>query len=320
MNILKYKWWYFVISGLIIVPGLLSLIFFGLKLGIDYTGGTLWEIKFSQPVAQQQVAEMVAKNGIEIGSVSQTAPNTFLFRTKPVENAKKVQVKNVLDQQFGKSQELQYETVGPTISGKLNVMTFLYPVIYPLKFFGLTVPDDNITKAFVAVFWASVAILVYIAYSFRKLPNPASSWRFGVAAIVALLHDVLLVVGLFSIFGLLFGVEVDALFITAVLTVMGFSIHDTIVVFDRIRENLEKYRNMSFTEVVNASIVQTLGRSLMTSLTVVFVLLALLLFGGVSIRWFVAALLAGIISGTYSSIFNASPLLVVWQDWQKKRQ
>jgi preprotein translocase subunit SecF len=152
------------------------------------------------------------------------------------------------------------------------------------------------------------------------VPKPTSSFRFGVCAIIALIHDVLVLLGLFSIFGHFLGVEIDSLFVTAALTVIGFSVHDTIVVFDRIRENLKRVGGENFSEVVNNSILQTLDRSLNTSLTVVLVLIALLLFGGDSIKWFVVALLIGIISGTYSSIFNASPLLVVWQDLIQKRR
>jgi len=152
------------------------------------------------------------------------------------------------------------------------------------------------------------------------VPKPASSLRFGVCAIIALIHDVLVVVGIFAILGHFFNVEVDSLFVTAVLTVIGFSVHDTIVVFDRIRENLKRMMGTSFPRIVNESILQTLDRSLNTSLTVILVLFTLLLFGGETIRWFVVALLVGIISGTYSSIFNASPLLVLWQELAEKRK
>jgi preprotein translocase subunit SecF len=166
---------------------------------------------------------------------------------------------------------------------------------------------------------ASLLIVLYITWTFRKIPKPASSIRFGICAIIALVHDVLVLLGVFSIFGHFFNVEVDSLFVTAILTVIGFSVHDTIVVFDRIRENLKRVGSENFEEVVNDSILQTLDRSLNTSLTVVLVLSALLLFGGESIRWFVVALLIGVISGTYSSIFNAAPLLVVWQELIEKR-
>ncbi len=325
MNIIGKKWWYFVLSGLIIVPGLISLLLFGLKLGIDYTGGTLLELKFHDtsklPQSNTELAQVLTQDGVQVASISNSGPDTYLFRLKAIDNVKNEQIKSDLSQKFGNVEELQYDTVGPTISGTLSWKTFLYPILYPLKVFGIFIPDDNITLAFSAVFWASLGILAYIAWSFRKMPKPASSWRFGVAAIAALLHDVLVVIGIFSILGKVFNVEIDALFITALLTVMGFSVHDTIVVFDRIRENLYKYSSQSFATVVNTSMIQTLGRSLTTSLTVIFVLLALLLFGGTSIRWFIVALLVGIISGTYSSIFNASPILVVWQDYlQNKRK
>jgi len=185
---------------------------------------------------------------------------------------------------------------------------------------GPSIGQETKANALKAVLIASVAITLYIAFAFRKVSHPVSSWKYGVSAIIALLHDVLVVVGVFSILGVLFGIEIDSLFITALLTVMGFSVHDTIVVFDRIRENLKKSYNLKFEEIVNNSLLETMNRSLNTSLTVVIVLFSLLLFGGESIRWFIIALLLGIISGTYSSIFNASPLLIVWYEWERKKQ
>jgi preprotein translocase subunit SecF len=164
-----------------------------------------------------------------------------------------------------------------------------------------------------------VAIALYIAYAFRKVPKPYSSWAFGVSAIVSLLHDALLILGLFAILGYFFDIEIDTSFVTAVLTVIGFSVHDTIVVFDRVRENLHRHPEMDFSGVVDVSIMETLDRSISTSLTVVFVLAALFLFGGDSIRWFVFALLVGIISGTYSSIFNASMVLDIWEERRSKK-
>jgi preprotein translocase subunit SecF len=160
--------------------------------------------------------------------------------------------------------------------------------------------------------------VAYIAYAFRRVPKPMTSWRFGWSAVIALLHDLLFVLGVFSILGHYRGVEIDGMFVTALLTVLGFSVHDTIVVFDRVRENLKVYSGQSIEYVVNKSIGQTIVRSLNTSLTVLFVLLALLLFGGDTIRYFVLALFIGVIVGTYSSIFIASPFLVVWQNWKAK--
>jgi len=186
---------------------------------------------------------------------------------------------------------------------------------------GPVIGSEITANAVKAVIVAAILIVLYISWSFRKVPKPASSFRFGICAIIALLHDALVLIGLFSLLGHFFHVEVDSLFVTAVLTVIGFSVHDTIVVFDRIRENLLKSGSgVAFEQIVNDSIVQTLSRSLNTSLTAILVLLSLLLFGGESIRWFVVALLIGIISGTYSSIFNAAPLLVVWQDWERRRR
>jgi preprotein translocase subunit SecF len=199
-------------------------------------------------------------------------------------------IKKTLTDNYGNVEERRIENVGPTIGKELQ------------------------NKALIALAATIVTIVIYIAYSFRKVPKPASSWRFGIAVIVSLIHDAILVIGAFAILGKFFGAEVDTLFVTALLTVIGFSVHDTIVVFDRIRENLLKNINKSFNEVANISIVQTLGRSLNTSLTVIFVLIALLLFGGETIKWFVIALLIGFISGTYSSIFNATALLTWWEE------
>jgi preprotein translocase subunit SecF len=200
-----------------------------------------------------------------------------------------------LNEEYKGAKQEEFSTIGPTI-GKETAM--------------------NAVKATVI---ASLLIVIYISLVFRKVPKPASSIRFGVSAIIALIHDVLVVLGVFSILGYIFNVEIDALFVTALLTIIGFSVHDTIVVFDRIRENLGKGSSENFPKIVNDSILQTIGRSLNTSITVLLVLFALLLFGGESIRWFVVALMVGVASGTYSSIFNASPILVVWHEWSVKR-
>jgi preprotein translocase subunit SecF len=183
---------------------------------------------------------------------------------------------------------------------------------------GPTIGGETTKNAVKAVLVASLLVVIYISLVFRKVPKPASSIRFGVSTVIALMHDVLVVVGVFSLLGHFLHVEIDSLFVTAVLTIIGFSVHDTIVVFDRIRENLSKNGGTNFEKTVNDSILQTIGRSLNTSITVLLVLFALLIFGGESIRWFVVALIVGMISGTYSSIFNASPILVVWHEWSLK--
>jgi preprotein translocase subunit SecF len=295
-NIVGKKFWYFLFSGLIILPGIFALIFWGLDLGIDFTGGTLVEVRFEKQIDRNQLQEAGRQAKTEISTVQPTTQNTYLLRLKPIDDSAYKTLLSTLETKFGKSTILRRETVGPTVGAEL------------------------LRKSIIALVVASFMIVIYIAWAFRSVPAPASSWRFGVAAIVALLHDALLVLGIFSILGHFFAVEIDSLFVTALLTIIGFSVHDTIVVFDRIRENLNKRMFSSFAETVNHSIMQTFGRSLNTSLTVVFVLSALLLFGGASIRWFVVALLIGVVSGTYSSIFNAAPLLVFWQEWTQRRK
>lgn len=290
MNLMRYKIWYFVFSLLLILPGFYFLITSGLKLGIDFTGGALLEYKFENEVNVNHLKQQITSEGIEVGQITPAVENTYIIRTKPIEQNKIDQLKSSLSEKFGKIEDRRVEFVGPVIGAELR------------------------NKAIIAVALASIVLVLYIAFSFRKIPKPASSLRFGIAAVVALIHDIFLVVGVFAILGKFLGIEVDTLFVTALLTVIGFSVHDTIVVFDRIRENLKKNIGKKFIDVVNLSVVQTLGRSLNTSLTVVFVLLAMLLFGGETIRWFVVALLVGIISGTYSSIFNATALLVWWEE------
>lgn len=282
ISLMRFKGLYFLLSLLIILPGLFYLLSSGLKLGIDFTGGSLLEYRFEKYVEKAQLNKY--------GTVADSGQNTFIIRTKPMEQNELNNLKNKLNDNFGKFEVRREENVGPVIGNELK------------------------QKAVFATIAACLMIVLYITYAFRKVPKPASSFRFGIAAIFALVHDVLVVVGCFAIFGKIFNVEIDTLFVTALLTVIGFSVHDTIVVFDRIRENLPKYLSKKFTDIADISITQTLSRSLNTSLTVVFVLFALLLFGGETIRWFVVALLIGIISGTYSSIFNATALLVWWEE------
>src|SRR3989344_5124736 len=264
MNIVSKRNWFFVFSLLIIIPGVIGLATWRLRLGIDFSGGTLWEIKFEQrdQIRPQEVQEVFSREGAEAVSTAPTGQNTVLVRMKTADEKKIEELKTNLAASFGKTTDVRLETVGPTVSKELT------------------------RKALMAVAIAILAIVLYITWSFRHVPKPASSLAFGVCTIIALVHDVIVVVGIFAILGHFLAIEVDSLFITALLTVIGFSVHDTIVVFDRIRENLKKHGDFAFEEVVNHSVVQTFARSLNTSLTVVFVLLALLLFGGASIRNF----------------------------------
>lgn len=288
---------YFAISLLVMVPGIVALVLWGLQLSIDFTGGTRLQYQIASKNSQKAKNEMQKiiqlTGGTLIGPI-QTQKDVYTLRMKTVNKTQYENIQKLLSARYPTGREVSFETVGPVIGSETTV------------------------NAFKAVGVAILLIVLYIAWSFRGVPKPASSWRFGVCTVAALLHDVIVVVGIFAILGHFYGVEIDSLFITAVLTVIGFSVHDTIVVFDRIRENLRKMGNVSFGTVVNESIVQTLNRSLNTSLTTLLVLFTLFLFGGESIRWFVVALLVGILSGTYSSIFNAAPLLVVWENWTRR--
>jgi preprotein translocase subunit SecF len=301
----RYIW--FAISLLVIIPGLIFLVIpgGGLRPSIDFAGGTLWEFVIpnrSQPITTSEIAQIFQQQEVD-PNVQVSPPNAqqqvvVAVRTKEVkaEDPKKNQVTAAVQQAFPEATLSRFETVGSTVS------------------------RESTQQAFVAVLAASLAILGYLTFAFRNTPN---SFRYGVCAIIAMLHDVLLVLGVAAILGYFIGLEVDALFLTALLTVISFSVHDTIVVFDRVRENMAHRRSgQSFEEIVNASIVQTLTRSINTQLTTLLTLLALLLFGGFTIRNFVLILTIGLLSGTYSSIFNAAQLLVVWEngwknDWRR---
>lgn len=298
MNIIAKKNWFFLLSGLVIIPGLISLFLFGLKLSIDFTGGSRVDLGYenAKELSQENLIKVFRDNKVVVHSFQYPDNKTISIRTDEIDQKKNTKILEELKGLYPKVSEKAFERVGPTIGRETEI------------------------KALQAVLLASVAITLYIAFAFRKVSRPVASWKFGVAAVIALLHDVLVVIGAFSILGKLFGVEVDSLFITALLTVMGFSVHDTIVVFDRIRENLKKNYDSGFDKIVNNSVMETFNRSLNTSLTVAIVLFVLLLFSGEGIRWFVVALFIGIISGTYSSIFNASPLLVAWFEWDNRRK
>lgn len=298
LDVIGKKNLYFLISLLVIIPGIISLFIYGLRLSIEFTGGSRLTLVYPKEVNQQTIEDIrtsFADADIPTSTISPSG-NSVVIRSAPITQKQDVQIMSVLKERTGEFTQADFDTVGPVIG------------------------EETTRKAILAVIFASILIVIYIAISFKKVPKPASSWRFGVCAILAVLHDALALIGIFSLLGHFFHVEVDSLFITAILTVMGFSVHDTIVVFDRIRENLLKTSGIPFPQLVNNSILQTIVRSLNTSLTAIIVLITLLIFGGESVRWFVVALLIGIISGTYSSIFNAAPLLVTWQEWDQKRK
>ena len=298
MDIIGKKNWYFGFSLLVLIPGIIALFLWGLNLSIDFKGGSRLTLGFKDTVSNSNIAavtKILEDQKIKVASIEKSDKVIFA-RTTPIDSVQNNKFISSLAKEFKDVKEQEFETIGPTIG------------------------QETTLNALTAVLIASILIILYITWSFRQVPKPASSLRFGICAIIALIHDVLVVVGVFAILGHFFNVEVDSLFVTAILTVIGFSVHDTIVVFDRIRENLRKTGSANFAKTVNDSILQTIDRSLNTSLTVILVLIALLLFGGDSIRLFVIALLIGITSGTYSSIFNASPLLVLWHEQSNKRQ
>ena len=275
---------------MVIIPGMLALIMWGLPLGIDFRGGSLIDIRFDTGIVPQPslVTALYAENGFSDSIVQTSGQNGLVIRSLEMTDAQRNQLVAALETRFNSPITVQrFESVGPSVG------------------------QEVAKRAAEAVGLAALGILLYIMYAFRGVPN---AFRYGVAAIIAMLHDVAVVVGVEAILAHFLHWEADSLFLTALLTVIGFSVHDTIVVFDRIRENLNIYRKLSYETVVNHSIVQTLVRSINTQLTVMLTLLSLALFGGITIRHFVVILLVGVFSGTYSSIFNASPILVVWEN------
>ncbi len=292
-NIIEKRRWYFIISALVIVPGLIAMIYstvrFGtpVRLSIDFTGGALLELEFEQPVQPGEVRQVFVERGYTDTMVQTTADErTVLVRSDFLESEVKMEIKSALEDRYGPLEELRFESVGPTIGGEVT------------------------RAATMAVVTAAIVILGFIVVAFRRVPH---AFRYGACATASLVHDLLVAMGFFSILGLFRGWQVDALFLTAILTVIGFSVQDTIVVFDRIRENIPKRRGEPFELIVNRSILETIHRSLATQLNAIFVMIAILLFGGATMKQFIATLLVGMLSGTYSSIFTAVPLLVVWE-------
>ncbi|MFQ6016116.1 MAG: protein translocase subunit SecF [Anaerolineae bacterium] len=286
-DIVGKRRWYFLLSLVIIVPGLIFLLVFHLRLSVDFTGGSLMEFQFEEPIQPVEVREVFVEQGLTDTVVQTTAgEHNALIRAKSMDAATKERIKLELEERFGELTELRFESVGPSLGAEVS------------------------RAALIAVAMASIAVLFFITLAFRKVPNPL---RYGACAIAAMVHDVLVVTGLFSIFGVVFGWEVDALFLTALLTIIGFSVQDTIVVFDRIRENMRKRAGEPYEVIVNRSLLETLHRSLATQLNAIFVLITIFLFGGATIKQFILVLLIGLLSGTYSSIFNAVPLLVAWE-------
>src|SRR3979411_1030945 len=284
MDIVGRRNWYFLLSLAIILPGILWRAFFGFRLGIDFAGGDQYNLAFTKPVQASVVQKEMDTFNVE-ATVQQAGPDGVLITTKPLSSAQETTIRADLAQKFPLDPaRSSYAQVGPTIARELVVGAG-----------GLIATP-------------SILIVIYLSFRFN--------YKFAVCASLALLHDVFVLTGIYSILGKVFNLplgEINTLFVTAVLTVIGFSVHDTIVIFDRIRENLRQASRLTFEQNVNLSIIQSIARSVNTSMTVVFVLVALFLISPQNIKGFTLALLIGIVSGTYSSIFNASPLLVVWR-------
>lgn len=291
VHFVERKWLYFILSGLLIVPGLVFLLLGGLKPGIEFKGGTLLDATFANAPTVTAVRDLMATLGHDETVVQVAEGGRIEVRTFEMKPDEIAATTKALQDKFG-SAKVDASVVSPSFSGEL------------------------VQNAIRSIVLASLLIVLLIAFAFRSFGWGA--FRYGIAAIIALLHDAAFVLGLFAILGYFFNVEIDSLFVTAVLTIIGFSVHDTIVVFDRIRENLRLNPGEALNPVINFSIMQTLTRSIITSLTVVFTLLALFLFGGFSMRNFALALLVGIISGTYSSIFNASQIVSLWQELEDR--
>jgi len=279
---MRYWWLYFAISAIVIIPGIYSLVVWGLKPSIDFTGGST--IVWHTLIEESALRDIAKSNNITIRELS-NLNDTYTLTTNPLTKDAYQRFKaKVID-----AKELTYDTVGPSLGAEL------------------------IQKTFAAVALAATLILLYVAYRFKSL-------KFGVSAILAMLHDSLVLLGIFSLLGHFRGVEVDTLFVTALLTILSFSVHDTIVVYDRIRELKKKHGYLDFDEIINRAVVETMGRSINNSLTIIFMLLAMYLMGGETTHWFIFALLIGTISGTYSSTFTAAPLLIAWDKFSHRKK
>jgi preprotein translocase subunit SecF len=367
-DIIGKRYWFFLFSGLVLIPGLIFIALTpisngkqGLQFSVDYTGGTVWEIKFENPNADgADVARVLVANGIVEPEISKDTAGYFKIRMKETNLLPAPTLPPSASPSLSASPEASSSasatatpeasassspsatpaasptpvptlTPSPLPSGcvlrlpefgkvaELAVALQADPKLGPIQCtreqttVGAIVSGEMIQQTILLILFGSVGILIWIGIRFHSI-------KFGATALAALIHDVIVVVGIFAILGTVFRVQIDSLFVTAMLTVIGFSVHDTIVVFDRIRENKTRHAGEPFDQIVNHSILQTFGRSINTSFTVVLTLTALLLFAGASIQYFVLALLIGIVSGTYSSIFNASPLLVIWQLWEDRRR
>ncbi|MBI2454417.1 MAG: protein translocase subunit SecF [Parcubacteria group bacterium] len=288
LAIIPNKKIYLTISAVLVLASVVAIAVWGLKLGIDFTGGSLWEVEFkNQRPSNQEILSVLAFHKLEDAVFQPTGEKGLIIKFRPVNENTHESMKRDLDD-FSPIEEKRFESIGPVIGAELQ------------------------KKSIKAIIYVLILIILYIAWAFRKVSKPVSSWKYGVTAIAALVHDVAIPTGIFAALGHFKGVEIDSYFVTAILTILGFSVHDTIVVFDRIRENLRKNPSEKFDLTVNNSVNETIARSINTSLTVFLVLLAAYFLGGESTNNLILALILGVFFGTYSSMFVASPILVIW--------
>ncbi len=300
MQIIQHRKIYFAISALLVLASLVSLFLWKLNLGIDFTGGTLLEIEFKEArPTHQEIKEELAgwsdeEQALELGQISlqSTGQRGLILRLKDIDEETHQKILDKIGR--GKIEEKRFESVGPLIGQELK------------------------EKAAWAILFALVAIIVYIAWAFRRVTRPVASWQYGLVAISALFHDILITLGFFSVLGHYCEVEIGLPLVAAFLTILGYSVNNSIVIFDRSRENLLRTNWTDFKEIVNQSVNQSLTRCLNTALTTLFVLLAIFFLGGQSIKYFALALMVGIVIGTYSSVFLTSSLVVVWQNWKNR--
>ncbi|MBT3249305.1 MAG: protein translocase subunit SecF [Candidatus Pacebacteria bacterium] len=290
---MKWSWLYFLISLLVIIPGIVSLTLFGLKPSIDFTGGSLLEVNFTEITQDKELSVAGLEENLqdlyELSSIQQSGDNKIILKGKHISNELKNEVLDLLATEYGVVVEERFETVGPSLGKEL------------------------LRKTLTGVAIAAVLIMIYVWVQFSEL-------KYGVSAILAMFHDSIILLGIFSLLGYFYGTEVDMLFVTALLTTLSFSVHDTIVVYDRIRELKRKYPRYELVTLVNTAVTETLSRSINNSVTIIIMLSALAMLGGDTIRWFAIALLVGAVTGTYSSTFTAAPLLLLWDDLAEKLQ
>lgn len=290
MNIFKYRNLFFAISLIVLIPSIISLIRFGFKPSIDFVGGSILELQFEQTSdINSETIKNVVDQVYQTREIKQIEQGRYIIEGVDISNDTKLQALSEFDKSFGQVNELRFESVGPTLSKELLI------------------------KTLTALFLVAGIITIYVWHQFNDL-------KYGVCAILAMFHDSLVLLGSFSLLGHFFGVQVDVLFVTALLTTLSFSVHDTIVVYDRIRELKKVHSSLDYKTIVNTAVLETLSRSVNNSITIIVMLAALSLLGGLTVRWFAVALLIGAVTGTYSSTFTAAPLLLLWDDIVAKRK